>query len=342
MRSLLHIGLALVSLLVVAALVKSLAPTPLGDPRRGTDRLFADKLVYFDEHRDSFDVLFFGSSRVWAGVIPELFDAGTTALDRPARSFNFAVPAAHGHETDSLIRRVQGMKPARWRWAVIELDFWKGVVPPSMEFQPRTILWHDLPSTISGMRSIHLYSGQPREEKWEHMVTVLLHFGAHVTAFGRGPVAARHLLKPTGGRRHPAWLTQDRGYQEPAWGRDSLLKNLDRYQREVETLKTRNKPSGNLNNYNVQAVKSQAQRLRRAGVTPVYLVTPDLGLKPHYLVLKQQRVLEYQLSFNDPGAYPELYLVEHRWDRQHLNRAGAELFSAVLAESFVALFNPES
>jgi hypothetical protein len=42
------------------------------------------------------------------------------------------------------------------------------------------------------------------------------------------------------------------------------------------------------------------------------------------------------LSFADPVAYPELFEVENRFDRWHLDAEGAALFTRRLAERLAA------
>ena len=49
-------------------------------------------------------------------------------------------------------------------------------------------------------------------------------------------------------------------------------------------------------------VERQLSRLRQAGVTPVYVIPPDLGLTPHLFLLEQQGIVEHLLAFNDPDV----------------------------------------
>jgi hypothetical protein len=43
------------------------------------------------------------------------------------------------------------------------------------------------------------------------------------------------------------------------------------------------------------------------------------------------------LDFSDPARYPELYDPRHRYDSDHLNLAGAEMFSRLLAARIASL-----
>ncbi len=350
MRAITHLSLSLLTFLAVAGIVRSMTPDPLGNPPPGTgSRTIADKLLYFDDHKTSIDLLFLGSSRMFAGIVPPRFDAEMKGRGMPLRSFNLAMLAMHADETDGMIRQVLAMKPKRLRWAVIELDYWNGHVGPELELRPRTILWHDLSGTVSASRSLLLYSKLPRKKRIHQISSRLLHFGARLTALGRGPRTVSHLWQH-GKRMHPAWLAEDGGYQEPAWGHGAVLKDPDGYLREVDGLReynrwlqlARQKKSSDwirskLAVFNVQAVESQVARLRRAGVIPVYVIPPGLAKTPHLSFLEWAGVVEHLLAFNDPDAFPDLFLVENRWDPLHLNRQGADAFSALLAEHMAAL-----
>ena len=47
------------------------------------------------------------------------------------------------------------------------------------------------------------------------------------------------------------------------------------------------------------------------------------------------------LDFSDPERYPELFAVGHRFDRGHLNHAGALLYSRLLARELVRALSRE-
>ncbi len=344
MRSIGYFALGLLSLLIVASLIDRISPYPLGKSlggrEDGTSLVIAHKLRYFEQHKDAYDVLFFGSSRLFAGVVPSRFDAELAARGRPLRSFNFAMNAMMPHETDALIRRVLAMEPRRLRWAVIELNYWTGNLGRALVMRPRTIFWHDLPNTLAAMRSSVLYTRKSRYQKAEMVVGHLLHFGAHATALGRGPQAFRSLRASRDAMPgFPRWLVADQGYQQPGWGRKALLEHLDEYEKKLERLKkNRDRVAGNLEKYNVRAITEQQAGLRRAGVTPLHVIPPNLDQAPLLRLLAERGIVESLLAFNDPVVYPELYLVDHRWDPDHLTTRGAEILSTLLAEQFSARF----
>lgn len=116
--TILYAAVALGSCLLIARLIDSFLPVPRGDP--------FDKLAYFRQGKDSYDVLFFGSSRVVCGLVPRRFDAEMAALGFSVRSFNFAEYGMRPHEAEAVLDEVLAIAPARLRWAVIELNEWTG------------------------------------------------------------------------------------------------------------------------------------------------------------------------------------------------------------------------
>jgi hypothetical protein len=77
-----------------------------------------------------------------------------------------------------------------------------------------------------------------------------------------------------------------------------------------------------------------ANDVRRAGAVPIFLVTPNvlraqLGLRP------ESSVAATVISFNNAKDYPQLYRKEMRFDSDHLNGAGSEEFTKLLADKFL-------
>ena len=51
----------------------------------------SEKLAYFSRHKDEFDVLFIGSSRVYRGVVPQVFDATLLSRGIASTSLNLGI-----------------------------------------------------------------------------------------------------------------------------------------------------------------------------------------------------------------------------------------------------------
>jgi hypothetical protein len=306
----------------------------------------SDKLEWFSAHRDDYDVLFFGSSRIHRGVVPEVFDREMARRGHPVRSFNFGVLGMGSHETSALVRRVLRMEPRRLRWVVVELDDWRAAPHPENRFKKRMVAWHDRAETASAIRTVALTADSPLERlelTWSH----LLHLAARNTAAGRGREWLEELRRPESLRRSAPDFTETRGFEpfsESAYGTPSthpfrrrFLRMIPAYRKAVDRLARVNRTDVSLDGYNEQAVQDQVQLVRRFGAEPVHLVTPTVRPTPELYRLAAEGRVPRMLSFNDPERFPELFAVENRFDADHLTTAGAERFTRLLAERFARL-----
>ncbi len=353
------VALSLLSLLAVAHLINTISPYPLakqiGSIEDYSSLLAAAQLRYIEEHKNDYDVLFFGSSRTYASLVPRRFDAEMAALGFPMRSFSSAMNGMLSHETDMTIKSVLATKPERLRWVVVEMSYWTGHVNPDRKFLaiPRLIFWHDLPNTMAAMRSTYLYY-RPASRKNAVLLTHLLQFGMRATALGRGPQALSRLMEALGGSSpYPPWLIEriekDQGYQEPGWkvpfskpcGADANADQKKFYEKQTLNLTINNKNPGDISNFNVKAVKAQSARIRKAGMVPVYYIPPTIRATPDLFALKRHGIVEHLLAFNDPEAYPEVYKPENRVDCDHLATSGAELLTTAFARKFSSLLIKE-
>lgn len=337
-RALTLSALALVAFGLTAGLLGRCAPYPeMGD--------VDDKLRYFEAHRDDYDVVFFGSSRVFRGVVPEAFDAEMARRGVPVRSFNFGADGMGAHETSALLRRVLALRPGRLRWVVVELDGWSAEMRPENRFKARMVFWHDRAETRSALETVartEASRSSRLETSWYH----LLHWVARDTAAGRGrdllrSVRARFPGGPEGAGPTADELAASGGFEPfspSAYGTPSthpfrrrFLELLPAYRVAVARLPAANRAAGGLDGYNVRAVAEQAAAIRRAGAVPIHLITPTARPTPALYRLAEAGRVPHLLAFNDPVAYPGLFAEERRFDAEHLTTEGARRFSRLLA-----------
>lgn len=293
-----------------------------------------DKLRYFAAHKDDYDVVFVGSSRVERGVVPPLFDAELTARGRALRSFNFGVAGMEAHEANALVRRVLALAPARLRWVVVEVDGWDPALDPENRFKRRAVFWHDAAETWSALSSTAALAA-PVAVCADLAATHLLHFAARSLALGRGPDAVRSLLGSAAPASSPE-LARWQGfepYSETSYRYNPLrrrfLDRLDEYREAVRRLE--DDAGAAASPADVAAVRAQVAMILGAGRRPVYLVPPSPRAVP-----RLAGDVPALLAFNRPRDYGELFAVERRFDREHLTQEGAERFTRLLAARFAA------
>ncbi|MES2570644.1 MAG: hypothetical protein V4710_11400, partial [Verrucomicrobiota bacterium] len=87
----LNICLALTMFVIVCRVINGLLP-------RQPVPIVSEKLAYFARHRDEYDTLFIGSSRVYRQIDPALFDQVTREAGVPTRSFNLGIDSMFSPE----------------------------------------------------------------------------------------------------------------------------------------------------------------------------------------------------------------------------------------------------
>lgn len=349
MRSLLCFAIWLACALGVGQLVGA-----VHRPRE--PRVDAD-FAAWQQHKDAFDVLFFGSSRMYRGVIPAVFDERLGQRGHELQSYNLGMRAMLPHETNELLRRVLAEEPARLRWVVLELADW----PPRREndFAARTVAWHDLPETLSAMRTRWL-EDQPLGTRLEDLRLQYLQWGSRATALGLGAERARlwftDLTRPRkldkqraeyaealetslGWRGHAPF--SDREYAEGPTARHHRELQKQRYEfaEHVEALPALNAAEVTTEHFNLAALQDQIATIRAAGVEVVYVIPPSYEELPVLHTLARQGHVPNFMPFDDPLAHPDFYDLDKRFDLRHLDDKGARQFSRVLANRFADLLD---
>lgn len=303
-----------------------------------------DKLRYFAAHKDDYDVIFVGSSRIHRGVVPAVFDASLAAAGRPLRSFSFGLLGMQPHEAASLLRRLAEMKPARLRYVLIEPGDFDPEIAKENRFKKRAIFWHDLPQTRAAWSTV-LRRGGPLFEQADLLATHGLHWMARELALDRGFDLLRRPLGPSAteirrSRGDAAEIARLQGflpYGEDSYTfseeRRSFLADLAAYRRQVATLASESRAPVSAP-ADAALFARQAAALAAAGLEAVYLLPATVRPLPEIHQLARDGAIPRLLAFDDPARYPELYAAERRFDAEHLQQEGAELFSRLLAERF--------
>jgi hypothetical protein len=311
--------------------------------------LVREKLAYFSQHADEYDTLFFGTSRVYRGIMPAVFDRITREAGQPTHSFNFGIDGMFPPEDAYVFERILARPPKNLRWVFLETN------PVRAEFgdrdpdSVRCVYWHDFARTSLACQTLLL--PEDRKLKWRKVLfgseeerhplsLALTHvrlFGARMLNFGRG----RLLIDALSGRdREPPKVaavvgSAGDGFVAAGVGR---LWGAERTEYERRYLERQAKPARK------SALDAAAQRnfdamlaaLRGVGARPVVLIPPTLAEHRHY---PQEQSGVAVFDFSDLEQWAELFRQEHRTDRTHLNAAGAAIYTRAVAEQFLTLAN---
>jgi hypothetical protein len=298
------------------------------------------KLRFLQKHRDDYDAIFIGSSRVFPGISPEAFDRVTGAAGFSHRSFNFGADGALPPQEFYIIERLLEMRPRTWRWVFIELNEVQVHLSSGSEGTQQSVYWHDWSSTaIIFQKLLDLDVKEKfkrrRNQFWQSRGTLWLHTDLLLKNFanvGRAE-SLRETIWPKPSSFDP---TGELGPGHDGFGpvnRQLTPEQTKAYQRWLAHEAAKNQL---LDPYASKRFPFYAQQFRALGATTIFFVTPaSPSLVPSMLGTDSTTPV---LAFNDPQRYPDLYRPEARLDEAHLNAAGAENFSRVLAQRFVETF----
>src|SRR6266404_2822951 len=114
-RKMLIAGITVLAFVLTCAGLNAILPLPEID-------VLSPNLRFFLQHRDDFDTLFIGSSRIRHQISPAIFDRTMGAAGFPTRTFNFGVNAMVPPEDGYVLERLLGARPRHLKWVFIELD----------------------------------------------------------------------------------------------------------------------------------------------------------------------------------------------------------------------------
>jgi hypothetical protein len=311
----------------------------------------SQKFRFFAAHKDEFDTLFIGSSRVYFQISPAIFDRVTRENRLPTRSFNFGVGGMYFPETAYLLEQILNLKPRNLKWVFIEYDELQTKWSPDNQSSRRALYWADWKRVSLLLRKLTdagtdpLWLPSPAKlrdivlrQKDEESTRSLLTF--YVTQVERnytnisraGDVLEHFLSRDTKERRASYLGVASDGYVT----RPNRMSpsQAAAYERALAAAmaQTGTRP---LSPYATEAYRQCAQEVRNIGAAPIFLITPSTT--EITVAAETTGLTGVVMAFNNPRAYPTLYSTSVRRDGQHLTKSGAEEFTRILATNFVEL-----
>jgi hypothetical protein len=324
-----YCAIALVAFVAACFVIHSLLPpvVPKG---------IAAKLEFFAQHRDEFDTLIVGTSRLYYSISPELFDRTTRENGLPTRTFNFGVDGMHPPENFYVLEQILKTKPQKLKWVVLEMAEiqvkWDNVLGTQ-----RLVYWHDWPRTELTLKKALNPRGNANwliksTRLWlarRDLISHLFLFGKQFASAGRAsdffPSEQRERFLEADSELGP---NRD-GYRPAGDAMSAERAAIFQQKLAQETAEARPKF---LDPVTDQAYRDAASQIRQAGATPLFVVAPIITQSAARFRQPPPAPL---LSFNDSRKYPQFYDTKVRIDDAHLTREGAAEFTRLLAREFV-------
>jgi hypothetical protein len=324
------VAIALVAFVATSLFLHALLPPSLPEG-------IAAKLEFFAQHKDEFDTLVVGTSRVYYSVSPEIFDKTTRESGLPTRTFNFGIDGMHPPENFYVLEQILKTKPRNLKWVLLEMGDvqtkWHKIFGTQ-----RAVYWHDWPRTALTLKKALDPRGGTRwfikiTRLWlarRDLVSNLMLFGKRLTNVGRA--ADFHLFQD---RTRFVDANLELGPNHDGYRVAGAAMAAERATLFEQTLAQ--EVSGARRKFidpsTESAYRDSAAQIRRAGAAPLFVVTPILFQSA--LRFRQTPAPAPLLSFNDCQKYPGLYDTKVRIDDAHLTKEGANEFTRLLAQEFV-------
>ena len=311
----------------------------------------SQKFRFFAAHKDEFDTLFIGSSRIYFQISPAVFDRVTRENGMPTHSFNFGIGGMYLPETAYLLEQILNLKPRNLRWVFIEYDELQTKWSAENQTSRRALYWADwkrvslLLRKLTDAGTAPLWLPNPTKlrdivlrQKDEKNTRSLMTF--YATQFERNyanvaraaDVLNYFLSRDTKGRRASYLGAASDGYVT----RQNRMSpsQTAAYERGLAAAmgEAGTRP---LSPYTVEAYRQCAQEIRNIGATPIFLLTPSTT--QINIASESTGAPGVVMAFNDPRTYPSLFSSSVRRDGQHLTKSGADEFTRIVAANFVEL-----
>ena len=344
-RALTNTGIGAAAFLITCVGLRVVLPFP------EIDGGVSQKFRFFAAHKDEFDTLFIGSSRVYFQISPAIFDRVTRESGLPTHSFNFGIGGMYLPETSYLLEQILNLKPRNLRWVFVEYDELQTKWSPENQTSRRALYWADWKRVSLLLRKLTDAGTDPlwlpnpsklhdivlRQKDEKNTRSLLTFYATQVERNYTNVSRAADVLYYFLGRD-----TKERRASYLGAGSDGYVTRPNRmspsqtaaYERGLAAAMTEagTRP---LSPYAVEAYRQCAQEVRSIGAAPVYLIMPSTT--QINIAAERTEAPGVVMAFNNPRVYPNLYHSSVRRDGQHLTKSGAEEFTRVVAANFVEL-----
>jgi hypothetical protein len=340
MRRLIH-ALVLVAIFF-GVLLGATALLSRVDPFREVT-ILREKWDFWQQHKDEYDTVFIGTSRIYRGLKPTVFDEVTAAGGVPTHTFNFGVDAMLPPEDAYVAEYILRDPPKNLRWVFLELGVFIDDFRERDADSIRSSHWHDWRRTWLCIRANLWPKG--KKEKWQKWFkstdgkpwpadVAWTHFRLFVKRslnLGRGAAAVEELMLGEGPKVSRLGTRRD-GYSP--YGKDRRLAGaeLDQYMRGLERRQQIPARLSQLKNHHQDCFDDMVKLVRKTSAKPIALIGPTTG--PLRLRPAESSGVPL-IDLCDVQAYPQLFTPDVRIDHAHINDKGATIFTRMVAEQFL-------
>ena len=336
--------IALIAFIVATFLLNQAIPSP----KVPSNVVFiGPKYDHYQAHKDDYNALFFGSSRVYNHIAPDVFDDSARTAGVSVNSYNFGIPAMRALDSTVLIEDVLSDPPKNLKWVFFETILDKGYEPIPNARTHRSMYWHTWENT--GLAARYILTS---EQAWTSKVVLLtshllptlyrqINVGRLFTQVLPSEFSAKE-------RAVAEVFTGNEGFfpltEEDAPKRQAFVNDQAGYEAQVNQLTTAmSKPISadvSLARNKRMLLARVTKAIRKAGAEPIFIEPPSLDKDRDFQIALQNGNIDSLLAYKDPARFPQLYQPSQRYDADHLTESASYEFSQLLAKDFVQAIAP--
>jgi hypothetical protein len=288
-----------------------------------------------------YDLVFLGPSTTYNHINAELFERRLRESGHAVHAFNLGTPAMNLCEADMIVRRVLTTENLGLRWVLLDLDL-ANSMHMQEPFSRRYIAWHDLPGAWCDLK-MTLPAARTVTEQVTHVYDSVKAVVYHVTNAGAlAQILGDRVMPPARAEEERRYLARGRqgflaiddGLPYRPGRNQKYLLGLEQYRRDRNRPGLISEADARRTANGVDYLNRMVGRLDARSVQSVFFLSPDLSRDDAYLDAVVRQTGRPVFAFNDIDAYPDLYQVDLRFGQRHLNGAGADRLTGLLAEQF--------
>jgi len=310
------------------------------------------KKNWLNQHRDEYNMLVIGSSRVYRQVDPEILDSLVITPEK-IKSFNFGVNWLFIPETFYVFNNLVKKEGLKYNYVIIELSKIRSIDYANF-YTTRTIYWTNFSNYSFAVKAIASSNFAIHEKVATILaysvnyignlinlgyITEALSYKAHLPLYAgfpemgaksngyntltTQPIGSSFSKEENTEARHLKFLSDTSAVTRRL---HMSTRQFDKFEKNPELLKRYNK-------YYADHLNKMIDEAKNNGTHLVFLMSPRVDLNQYNELIPLFNNINpaHQIEISDGRKYPELYMAANSFDETHLNTEGAKIYTTILA-----------
>ncbi len=310
------------------------------------------KKNWLNQHRDEYNMLVIGSSRVYRQVDPEILDS---LVSGPAKvkSFNFGVNWLFAPESFYILDNLVEKEGLNYNYVIIELSKIRSIDYANFH-TTRTIYWTNYSNYSFAVRAI-ASSNFAIHEKVATILAYSVNYIDNLINLGYITEALSFKVNIPLYAGFPDMGTKKNGYntltthpigsalskEENTEARhlkfladtSVVTRRLNMSTRQFDKFEKNPELLNRYNKYYADHLNKMIDEAKKNGTHLVFLMSPRVDLNQYNELIPLFNNIHpaHRMEISDGRKYPELYMAANSFDETHLNTEGAKIYTTIVA-----------